>query len=147
MKLKFVFGLFPVFVFFVDSLGELTAGEARGPVVRILKSYADDAGLLEHELTHARQWYTLGLLAALVALVAQRLGCQYWQITAALSVSLHSVLYAAVTPYRLWAEVQAYKIQARYYLDDRLEMFAGFISTRYGLNVSQGAALNRLRGN
>ncbi len=145
MKLKLVFGFFPVLVFFVDSLGEWKAGEARGPVVRIRKSYSNDVGLLEHELTHARQWYATSLLMGLAALVAQHLGCQYWQFTASLSVSIHALLYAAVPSYRLWAEVQAYKTQARYYLDDRLEMFAGFISNQYKLNMTQADAERLLR--
>lgn len=145
MKIEFVFGFLPVFVFFADSLGEGKAGEARGPIVRILKSYADDVGLLEHELTHARQWYFLGLITTLAALLAMNLGCKYWQFMATLSFATHSILYMVSPMYRLWSEVQAYQLQAKHYLDDRLELFACFISTRYSIDVSKEEVLRLLK--
>lgn len=94
------------------------AGRAQGPVIRILERSRGDRGLYEHELLHAKQWwFTLGL---------------------------HSFLYLLIPAYRLWAEVQAYKEQAKHYADDRRELFADFIAHRYGLNIAPQQALQKL---
>ena len=53
------------FVQYTDKLANGFGGTAQGPVIKILSKYKDDAGLLEHEKTHVRQWYAvlaLGLL-------------------------------------------------------------------------------------
>lgn len=47
---------------------------------------------------------------------------------------------------KLEREVEAYKEQLKWYPDDRSYMFAEFISTKYGLNVTQQEALELLRG-
>ena len=95
------------------------AGCAFGPIVLIRPKYKDDKGLVAHELMHVKQWvFTFGI---------------------------HGFLYLLSDVYKLWAEVQAYKKQATYYDDDRLPMFAGFISTRYDLNITPENALKLLR--
>lgn len=94
------------------------AGCARGPLIFIRPEYREDKGLLAHEQTHVKQWFcTLGL---------------------------HSFLYLLVDRYRLWAEVEAYKVQATHYPDDRRPLFAHFISTNYGLSISEADALKLL---
>ena len=95
------------------------AGCANGPLVFIRPKYKDDKGLIAHEVTHVKQWFcTLGF---------------------------HSLFYLFLDLYKLWAEVQAYKKQATYYQDDRLPLFAGFISQNYGLSITPEAALELLR--
>lgn len=145
MKLKFTFGFLPVLVTYVDSLGGGKAGESRGPWVRVVESYANDTGLLEHELTHARQWYMAALLALAAALVARENDWVYWQYVAYSAPGLHGLLYLLVPAYKLWAEVEAYKVQMGFYPDDRAPLFAGFIADRYDLDTTQAQALQRLR--
>lgn len=61
-------GLIPIPIRHVATLpprsdGSVPAGRCRstwrGPVVEIREEYRDDAGLLAHELEHARQWWRL----------------------------------------------------------------------------------------
>lgn len=96
------------------------AGAARGPVVFIRPSKKDDEGLYRHELEHVKQWFR-GLFI------------------------FHSLLYKFLPEYRLWAEVQAFKKQAKYYADDRIPLFAAAIATRYRLSVTKEAAESLLR--
>ena len=85
----------------------------------IRPQYRDDRGLLEHEKVHRRQWLrTLGI---------------------------HSLLYLFVPEYKLHCEVEAFKVQAECYTDDRLPKFAGYISRNYGLKVTEENALQLLR--
>jgi hypothetical protein len=104
--------------FYVDSLPPSMGGCANGPVIRILKQYKDDVGLYQHELTHVKQWFrTLGL---------------------------HSFFYLFNQQYKLDAEVEAYKVQAKYYEDDRKPLFAKFISQYYDIDVFPEYALRML---
>lgn len=106
-------------VFYVESLQGTRAGEARGPVIRILEAYRDDAGILAHEMVHVKQWFrTLGL---------------------------HSFLYILSDDYKLSAEVEAYKEQMTHYPGDRRPLFAKFLSERYDLSITPEAALELLK--
>ncbi|MDP3650910.1 MAG: hypothetical protein Q8R67_04420 [Rhodoferax sp.] len=67
-------------------------------------------------------------------------------VYAVFGFALHSLLYALVPAYRLWAEVQAYREQLRHYPDDRTELFAGFIAANYRLTVTPEKAEALLRG-
>lgn len=86
------------------------AGCARGPVVFIRPGRRDDRGLLMHERTHVKQW---------------------WR-----SAGLFTLRYAWSRSFRLAAEVQAYREQARHYPEDRRMVFAEMIATGYGLGVT-----------
>ena len=98
-------------VFYVDSLPNGFGGMAHGPVIRILKRLQNDEGIRQHELVHVKQWFcTLGLLP---------------------------ILYYFIPRFKLYCEVQAYRKQLKYYTDDRSWQFAGFISTKYGLKITQ----------
>lgn len=109
-----------MFVFYTDRfVSEGARGCCRGPLIFIRPQYRDDRGLLEHEKVHRRQWLrTLGI---------------------------HSLLYLFVPEYKLASEVEAFKVQAECYTDDRLPYFAKIISTRYNLKVTEEAALKLLR--
>lgn len=96
-----------------------SAGCARGPLIFIRPEYKDDAGLLAHERIHVWQWLrTLGL---------------------------HSFLYMLSDRYKLAAEVEAYREQAKHYSDDRAPTFAAYIATDYGLSISAADALALIR--
>lgn len=99
------------------------AGQAHGPVVFIKPKYRDDDGLRAHELTHVWQWW--------------------------LTLGLHPLLYAFCKPYRLWAEVMAYREQMRY--QDRhgnritAEQAAGLLMLpRYEFNLTASEAMDAL---
>ena len=75
------------FVVYTRLLPERKAGLAIGPLVLIQRRYKGDAGLLAHELEHARQfWVTFGL---------------------------HLLLYPLSRHYRLWAESIAFAKQVK----------------------------------
>ena len=106
--------------FYTDRFIPSTArGCCRGFMIFIRPQYREDRGLLEHEKVHRRQWLR--------------------------TLSLHSLLYLFVPEYKLHAEVEAFREQARWYEDDRLPHFAKIIATKYGLNVTEQAALKLLR--
>jgi hypothetical protein len=99
---------------------EGSAGATRGPVIFIRPEKRGDEGLYRHELVHVRQ-----SLAGLLV--------------------VHALFYALVPPYRLWCEVQAYREQSRYYLEDRIPLFARFIAEKYRLNITAAEAEKLLR--
>ena len=104
---------------YTNDMDDDQGGYARAWLVRIRPKYKDDHGLLQHELFHVSQWWkTLGL---------------------------HSLLNLISKRYRLNSEVGAYKEQLKYepaihnpaYYKS---MFAGYISTQYGLNITKEEA-------
>jgi hypothetical protein len=106
---------------FYTNFGVLngSAGTTRGPLIFIRPEYKNDKGLLAHEQTHVWQWFrTLGL---------------------------HSFLYLLSDRYKLAAEVECYREQAKHYPDDRTPQFAVFIADDYGLSITAADALNLLR--
>lgn len=105
----------PLTIYTARGIPEGAAACARGPLILIRPEKRDDAGLYAHELTHVKQWLrTLGL---------------------------HSLLYLLDDSYRLDAEIEAYRVQARHYADDRRPLFARYIATRYDIDISAEAAL------
>ena len=138
--------------FYVKCLAPNVGSEARGPFIRILEKYRNDKGIYRHELLHVGQWAVLSLLGLPIACVLNQIGRMDLMWLSLLPISLHSLLYAAVPSYKLWAEVQAYREQAKHYTDDRRPptadrrpLFAEFIALNYALNVTQQQALAMLR--
>lgn len=150
--IKFIYGVIPVPVTFTDNMAKNTAGYARGPVVRLRPRYENDRGLLEHELEHVRQFWRMVfsgvLLSALFVLMAVLFDDQGWFASAILVPFIgllgHNFLYSRFAAYRLWSEVTCYRIQARWYPDDRRPLFAEFIAYEYGLDITPQDALRRL---
>jgi len=64
-------------------------GKSIGPVIVIGDSYSRDLGLLAHEMSHVKEWWTHGLL-------------------------IHNILYGALRSYRLRTECKAYYAQWKY---------------------------------
>ncbi len=112
-------------LFYTNNVPSGSAGCANAFVIRIRPEYKDDEGILKHEAEHVRQWWcTLGV---------------------------HSLLYLLVKPYRLYAEVRAYREQLKYppatnHAEESRKLYAGFISNDYGLDISVEEAENKLRG-
>lgn len=130
--------------FYVKSLPPDVGGCANGPVIRILDKYRNDTGLYQHELLHVKQWAVWSLLAIPLAYVLYQLGLVEYMALATLPLSLHSVLYQCVPAYRFWCEVEAYRVQASHYNDDRRPLFASYIACCYELPQTTQQALDAL---
>lgn len=98
---------------------ETSAACTRGPLIFIRPEYKNDIGLLEHEKTHVRQWYR--------------------------TCGFHSIIYPLSQLYRLKAELEAYKCQLNY-SPNNVDLFAEYISTDYGINITKSEAKKLLLG-
>jgi hypothetical protein len=117
--IKFVYKILPAFVIYTSDLPENKGGVANGFIVRIKPKYKSDNGILQHELTHIKQWYR--------------------------TFTFHSLLYLFNKKYRLSSEVEAYREQLKYYLDDRTDLFAKFIAEDYNLDVERDNVIGMLK--
>lgn len=99
------------------------AGYQRRWCAHIHPDYADDAGLLAHELTHVRQWWRRPLS--------------------------HGKRYARSEVYRLNAEVEAFRAQLAAYpaehRDYYLDRLAHRLATYYGFGLTPDEAAEALR--
>lgn len=141
MKIAFVLKILPVLVFFTKKPPGGRGGRANWFMVRIHEIYRKDGGLLAHELAHVKQWYEISALGMIFGVVAvSLLDMTLWWTP--IFLGLHSVLY--LIPYfRYRWELIAYTKQLGVYLDlshsaylVRLDLFALWLTTRYGLKVS-----------
>ena len=105
-------------VFYVKKLPDGFGGKANGPVIRILREYKGNRGLLAHELVHVKQWF--------------------------ITCGLHSILYKFSKTYRLRCEVKAYREQLKY-SPTKLGTFAWFIAHIYNLDVTVSQAMEMLK--
>jgi len=140
---------YPSLTIYTDKLPTDVGGCTNGPVVRIRTKYRNDAGIHAHEYEHVWQWWMgvlIGVLAALalIYLPAPANRSEWWPLALIAGGALHPLAYL-FPRYRLWAEARAYRIQLRHYPDDRSRLFAGFIASRYRLNISVEEAITALR--
>jgi len=104
-----------MFVFYTDKFVKKNfAGCAIGPFIFIRPKYINDIGLLEHEKIHVKQWLR--------------------------TFGAHSPMYLFSKSYRLKSEVEAYKVQAACYKENKLDLFAGYIANDYNLDVTKEEA-------
>jgi len=80
-----------------------------GPFVFIRPKYKNDLGLLHHELTHVRQFWRNPLMG---------------------------LFYTFSKKSRAYYEIQAYRVQLKFYPDDRSEMFAKYLVDNYNLDLN-----------
>lgn len=136
----------PHWVIYTDRLPDDVGGTANGPIVRIRPRYRADAGIRAHEYEHVRQWYIASVMGvALLVLIV--LGRGYpWPLALALAplgLAPHPIAYALWPRYRLWCEVQAYRVQMSHGLD--LDTAAiRLMSPRYGLRLRKQDAVRLL---
>lgn len=126
------------FTFYVKSLPENVGGRTNGPIIRISDKYKDDVGLYKHELIHVKQWASISILFSIIIcaiIYFLNLHQDYYSL-AYFSMTIHSLLYKFVPRYRLYAEVQVYKEQLKYYPDDRTKFFISYIMSHYDLKYS-----------
>lgn len=112
---------------YVDNLPEGAGGRVSYPLfmlpeITILNKYKDDMGILNHEICHTKQfWRTLGF----------------------------HVILREFKWYRQRCEISCYKEQlcwppAITALAYYRRMYAGFIATKYGLDITEDEAYRRL---
>lgn len=107
------------FVFYTDSfIPTRFAAITIGPMVLVRPAYKGDEGLLQHELTHVKQ---------------------FWHNP------LFFVLYAISKTARFNYEVEAYRVQLKYYPDDRTDIFADFLVNDYRLGITNDQAIAALK--
>jgi hypothetical protein len=123
--------------FYVKSLPPDVGGCANGPIIRILEKYRNDEGIYRHELLHVKQWAAFAILSLPLAYLLFHFGLFDWMGLSILPIAIHAALYRLVPAYRLWAEVSAYRVQAKYYPDDRSKLFAHFVAKYYDLKVTE----------
>lgn len=132
--------------FYVQALPPTVGGRAFGPFIQLLEKYRSDTGIYAHELQHVKQWAAATALAAAAwVLGCYALGFMQHAALAIFAPLVHQVAYTALPAYKLWAEVQAYRVQAQHYPDDRRPLFAHFIATSYGLHITYQQALAKLK--
>lgn len=138
---------YPALTIYTDNLPPDVGGCANGPVVRIRTRYRNDAGIHAHEAEHVRQWYVGVLIGAAAALAISSIPSAwsaYWPLALSAGCALHPLAYGLLPRYRLRAEARAYRIQLKHYPDDRTRLFAGFVASRYGLEITPGEALDAI---
>ena len=121
-----------------------------GPISLIRPKYKQDAGLKAHEAIHAAQWMmmaAIGPVCAAIVYLAQIEAAQPYLLAILLAPSLfHGLLYKFLDKYRLICEVDAYKAQLKCYPDDRTELLAGFLASKYDLDIGHTTAIKLLKG-
>ena len=113
-------------------------GWQRWFIIAIKPSHKGDVGLVQHELTHVKQWAVVTLAAGIV------LGL-IWLPLAIMSPSVHAALYMFIRRYRCWCEARAFARQTKFYFDDRSVKFAGYLHRNYGLDITFAAALEQIK--
>jgi hypothetical protein len=113
-------------------------GWQRWFIIAIKPSHKGDVGLVQHELTHVKQWAALTLATGVV------LGLIYMPLILC-APSIHAALYRFVRRYRGWCEAQAFGQQTKFYPDDRAVKFAGYLSRNYNLDITFAAALEHIQ--
>ena len=117
MIVKFVYGFLPAIIIPVKRRPEPFDARTKFFVIKIWHKRLDDKALLEHELTHVRQfWRTFGL---------------------------HFILYKLSKRYRFYAECEAYANQCRALGSKPIfvEIAAKHLTKLYNLNIGFHKAL------
>lgn len=108
MTIHFVYFVLPAFVTWTDDIGaDNRAAVTNGFRIRMRPKYRYDAGIMQHELQHVRQFYR-GLIPFCGMMHLER-------------------------------EIEAYRVQLRYYPEDdtaekrdaRITLFASFLANGY----------------
>ena len=120
------------------------AAISAGPLILVRPAYRGDAGLLAHEMLHAKQWLLTTLAMLIVAGIVYALQRPEWAYVAIAAPAVFGAIYKLFPAARLRIEAAAYRLQLTYYPDDRSALFASFLATKYGLGITQDQALQAL---
>ena len=121
IQFRFVYGFLPAIILFTNKfISDRFAGYNYGIINIIRPDYQRDEGLITHELTHTKQFYrTLGLSEILR--LFSKIPC------------LKKIGYYYIFKYECEAYAEQLKKYSTKNLDKNLELFAFFVSTKYGL--------------
>lgn len=132
------------FLKFVSDLPNGFGGIVQGPLIKILPKYKKDAGLLEHEKTHVRQWYVvLALWLLLSSLLTLLISPSLWPLYC-LAPFVHQLLHKFVRPYRRWSKVKAYRKQIGFGAYASNEFAVNALAEKYNLKLSVDDAMELL---
>jgi hypothetical protein len=104
-------------IFFSDCMPERFAGYTIGPIALIRPSHRNDLGLIAHEKCHIDQ---------------------FWRNP------FKSFLAIWIKDWKLELEVEAYKVQMQY-TQGRTALFAEYLATKYGLDITAEEAEELLK--
>ena len=119
MIIRNVYKYLPVFIFFTNKFVHSdTVGKCWGIICTIRPQYKSDEALIQHELTHCKQWYR--------------------------TFGIHGIWYHISDKYKLKCEVEAYQVQLDWYKNEddeelhqqRLRIYARMIVDCYDLNIT-----------
>lgn len=126
IKLKRIFKIIPVPVFYVEKIGngDFPAGRSYGLWVLIRNKYETDTGLLAHELVHCEQWWKPPFINAL--------------------------LYLFNKNHKYKMELEAYRVQLEYANGTQdffrlVDRFAWFLCNRYDLDLDLDDVMDDLQ--
>ena len=88
-----------------------------GPIILIRPTHKSNVGLVQHELTHVKQFYRNPLFG---------------------------IWYLVSQTARLKYEAEAYREQLKYYSTDKTDEFANLLVNNYKLNITYEQAVNAL---
>ena len=128
---------------YIEKIANGFGGTAHGPCIKILSKYKCDAGLLEHEKIHVRQWYVLlAFVLLLCTLMTLVVSASLWPLYG-LAPFLHPLLYKFIRQYRQLCEVKAYRKQVAVggYTSNEFAVTALVKKYDLGLSVSEARAL------
>ena len=136
---------------YIKITEDVNYGDSKLFRIRLNPKYKDDVGLIAHEYTHVKQWYTgfaFGLsLVALMYLISGREDYAYYAFC--VSPFWKGLLYTFVKPCRLYLEVQAFAKQISVSPDEHREYYikayAKSLAESYDLSVSEEDAAKKLR--
>ena len=118
--IRFIYKVIPVPVFITERfIPRRYSGMSLGVMVLIRPGIEDGSALIEHEITHCRQFYR--------------------------TFGLHALLYFSSEKYKYKAEVEAYAAQAGVSGKENLRIYARYITELYGLHVRFSVAYEDLK--
>ncbi|MFW0755462.1 hypothetical protein ACN1C3_12040 [Pseudomonas sp. H11T01] len=130
------------FLKYADNLSDKFGGEKYGPLIKIRPKHKEDPGLLVHQKTHVRQWYTVMATLLVIAVAGWMSVTPLFLSLAGLAPFGHQLLYRYVRSYRRWCEVRAYhQIAAGGYTNKEFAVNALVEKYDLGLNINEARAL------
>ena len=128
-----------------DKLNGTTRGTSKFFMIQIGTKWYDDKGLLEHEKTHVKQWYTMTfLLSLMVVPFINVIPTELLPIILLIIACAHNGLYPISKRYRLYCELQAFASQINTN-GHGIYHAAKSITENYNLDVSFDDVLIMLR--
>jgi len=125
MKLRFVYKILPLLIFYEDTLEDAYsswAAKTNGMFIRIRKDYEGDEAIIRHEMVHVKQFYR--------------------------TFSIHAWLYLGNSTYRYKAELEAFREQLKWEpkskLEQRVNDYANLLANVYGVGVDFNQARSDL---